>query len=391
MVGVTSQALDRYEDREHSLVKHTILASYLERCLMIIGLRYSKIAYIDCFAGPWKSTADDLSDTSPGIAIRQMAACQTALTTAHHKHVRVRSIFVESDVTRAELLTTHVQRAPNNIVRPEVWKTSFESSIPAILHWLEPDEFAFVFVDPCGWKGFIEPAVLAPFLQRSKTELLINFMWNFINLATGHVEQEANLTAIFGDEWQTPAAYNSQAKQRELMRMYRQKLAQACDGHTPDRLRTAMLPVEYIDKKKVIFNLVYATHNATGLVVFWEQAEEASIQQTRLKLQHRLDRVAERGQPDLFNADAHVEPADIPSQDLRGAWLKRFPSPGHTCVVDAIFMADLIEETDGLMSDLQAALRELVKDGTITNLNATRSRPVNAVNYRKKESLQRVK
>jgi three-Cys-motif partner protein len=358
---------------------------------MIIGLRYPKIAYIDCFAGPWKSATDDLSDTSPGIAINRMSTCQTALATTHHKQVRVRSIFVESDAARAELLSTHVQSAPDNIVRPEVWRTSFEASIPAILRWLEPDEFAFVFVDPCGWKGFIEPAVLAPFLKRTKTELLINFMWNFINLATGHVEQDANLSAIFGEDWQTFVAYSSEAKQRELMRLYRQKLAKACEGHGAHRLRTAMLPVEYIDKKKVIFNLVYATHNATGLVVFWEQAEQAALHQSRLKLQHRLDRIAERGQPDFFNADTHRDAAEFPSHDLRTAWLRRLPNVGDSCSVDVIFMADLIEETDGLMSDLQAALRELIKDGTIANLSAKRHRTVNAVNYRNTETLRRLK
>lgn len=393
MNGVTHQALARYEDREHSLVKHNILASYLERCLMIIGQRWNKIAYIDCFAGPWKSSTDDLSDTSPGIAIRLMAACQTQLREKLQRQVQIRSIFVESDTERADLLDAHVQHAPSNIVRPEIWRTSFDEAIPGILRWLQPDEFAFVFVDPFGWKGIIEPAVLAPFLRRPHTELLINFMWNFINLATGLPEQEANLTAVFnGEEWRTAMAQGGEAKQRDLMRLYRRKLVDVCNGQGGERLRTAMLPVEYINKKKVIFYLVYATHNATGLVVFWEEAEKTAQQQTRLKLQHHLDKRAEKlGQGDFFNADQHEDEPAMPSYDLKMSWLRRLPQVGDTLVVDMIAMADLIEETDGLLSELQAALGELIKDGIVENTHAKRPRPVNAVNYRKNEVLRRLK
>jgi len=393
MNGVTHQALERYEDREHSLVKHTILASYLERCLMIIGRKWTKIAYIDCFAGPWKSSTDDLSDTSPGIAIRIMAACQAQLSEKFHHQVRIRSVFMETDAERADLLDAHVQRAPASIVRPEIWRAPFEEAIPDLLRWLQPDEFAFVFVDPFGWKGVIEPAVLAPFLKRPRTELLINFMWNFINLATGLPEQEANLTAVFnGSEWRAAMARGGEAKQRDLMRLYRRKLLDVCNGQGGDRLRTAMLPVEYINKRKVIFYLVYATHNATGLVVFWEEAEKTARQQERLKLQHRLDQVAKKkGQPDFFSADDHEAEPLFPSYGLKMAWLRRFPKVGDVLTVDMIAMADLIEETDGLISDLQAALGDLVKEGIIENTHAKRPRKVSIVNYHNKEMLRRLK
>lgn len=391
MNGVTRQALARYEDREHSLVKHTILASYLERCLMIIGQQWSKIAYIDCFAGPWKSSTDDLSDTSPGIAIHIMAACQAQLREKMQRQVQIRSIFVESDTERVDLLNAHAQHAPSNIARPEIWRTSFSEATPAILSWLQPDEFAFVFVDPFGWKGIIEPSVLAPFLKRPHTELLINFMWNLVNLATGLAEQDTNLAAVFGTDWRDAVTHGGEAKQRELMRRYRRKLADVCDGHGGQRLRTAMLPVEYINKRKVIFNLVYATHHPAGLVVFWEEAEKTAQQQTRLKLQHRLDKKAEKlGQGDFFNADQHEDEPTMPSYDLKMAWLRRLPQVGSTLTVDMVAMADLIEETDGLLSELQAALGELIKSGIVENTNAKRRRTVNVVNCRKNEVLRRL-
>lgn len=388
----TRDALKHYEDREHSLVKHTILRSYLQRCLMIIGRHYSKIAYVDCFAGPWMSTTSDLSDTSPGIAIRTMSACGTTLKTMHGRDVRLRSVFIESDDERAKLLENHVADAPTNIVRPEIWRATFEDVIPKIVAWLDHDEFAFVFVDPFGWKGLVEPSVLAPFMQRRRTEVLINFMWNFLNLATGHEEQHKNLDAVFGLGWQTATSGASEAKRIELMNRYRRLLGETCAAHDIPKLRTALLPVEYVDKKKIIFYLVYATHSPTGLVVFREQAEEAAKEQSRLKLQHRLDRLVEKnGQQDMFSVDAHEDEPRLLSQDLRALWMRHFPDVGSSLVVDYVLIAELIEDTDYLLSELQTALCELVDAGIIKNLAAKKKRPKNAVNYRAKECLVRLK
>lgn len=384
-------ALKDYTDREHSQVKHTILESYLERCLMIIGQHFPKIAYIDGFAGPWESTTTDLADTSPGIAIKTMATCDLALK-KKHKQARLRSIFVETEAAPAAQLSAYVQNAPSNIVRPEVWCTSFESAIPNILKWLEPGEFAFVFVDPCGWKGLVNPEVLAPLLQRKNTELLINFMWNFMNLATGHDDQHDNLASIFGNKWKTAAAGSSEAKRVKMMNLYRQQLTQVCAKPHLPRLRTAMLPIEYIDQQKIIFYMVYATHNATGLVVFREQAEEAATHQARLKLQHKLNKVAQnQGQRDMFGADAHTpEQRSLPA-DLTQLWMRHFPKVGDEIIVNYEVIADMIEDTDYLLTELQTALANLIKDGYLVNLDAKAARPKKAVNYRNKERLKRLR
>ncbi|HEY4091673.1 MAG TPA: hypothetical protein VGN46_09175 [Luteibacter sp.] len=81
----------------------------------------------------------------------------------------------------------------------------------------------------------------------------------------------------------------------------------------------------------------------------------------------------------------------MPSYDLKLAWLKRMPRVGDTLTVGMMAMADLIEETDGLLSELQAALAELIKEGIVENAHAKRPRPVNAVNFRKDGTLRRLK
>ena len=73
-----------YDGREQAWIKHQLLASYLQRLLMIIGMggRRSgeiEICYVDCFAGPWGDDSDDLEGTSIAISLRTMAECRRVL------------------------------------------------------------------------------------------------------------------------------------------------------------------------------------------------------------------------------------------------------------------------------------------------------------------------
>lgn len=62
-------AVDRswYEGREQAYVKHTFLDRYLGRLFNKIASSRDTIAYIDGFAGPWKSARNDL--TTPPLAL----------------------------------------------------------------------------------------------------------------------------------------------------------------------------------------------------------------------------------------------------------------------------------------------------------------------------------
>ena len=50
----------------------------------------------------------------------------------------------------------------------------------------------------------------------------------------------------------------------------------------------------------------------------------------------------------------------------------------------------MLEEKGWFVSDFQDAFRELENEGRVKNLDATRKRPVNVVNFEKGEKLARV-
>src|SRR5689334_11818900 len=90
-----------YAGREQAWVKHFLLESYLARVIMITARsKYQHIAYIDAFAGPWKSAQEDLSDTSFSKAIEVMESCRVTLAQQFRRSVSFRALFVECDPER---------------------------------------------------------------------------------------------------------------------------------------------------------------------------------------------------------------------------------------------------------------------------------------------------
>src|SRR5688572_28664321 len=95
----------RYEDREQTAAKHLILSKYLEALAFKVGIfkRGCTLNYIDGFSGPWESKTEDLSDTSPGVALARLSAARVALAKLGHQ-LGVRAFFVSKDEAGATRL-----------------------------------------------------------------------------------------------------------------------------------------------------------------------------------------------------------------------------------------------------------------------------------------------
>jgi hypothetical protein len=68
----------------------------LERFAHIIGSFLPTITYVDCFSGPWKSKAEDLSDTSFAIALRELRKARRTLEN-RNKSLNIRCFFLEEN------------------------------------------------------------------------------------------------------------------------------------------------------------------------------------------------------------------------------------------------------------------------------------------------------
>jgi three-Cys-motif partner protein len=389
------ESLAPYTNREQAAVKHALLKCYLERLIMITAQRtFDRIAYIDAFAGPWKSTRDDLSDTSPGLAISTMESCRVQLARQFRRSVQFRALFVEKDPASFERLKDFTDKRSTDQIKIETINEDFAQSTNTVARWIRDDEMTFVLIDPTGWKDVIAPKVLAPLLCKARVEMLINVMWNFINLAMAHESQQENLNEIVGKRFEE-LPLESIEKGENFMRAYLGRLKTFADDKDAEtRLRAALFPVEFPQQNRVFYYLAYVTHHAKGMITFLQESERAAKSQKEIKFVVRQQKREDKsGISDLFG-DA-IDPENVRDRGrewvARTKWLTLLPHINSELVVNAKVIADVAEECGCLISPLQEALRELIREGIVTNLDAKKPRPKNVVDYDKSETLKRIK
>jgi three-Cys-motif partner protein len=97
-------AIQDYQGREQSYVKHVFLERYLERLVHKTASSYDHIVYVDGFAGPWQSASERFQDTSFGIALNALRQAK-ATWKAASRDVKMSAYLVEQD--RVAYATRH--------------------------------------------------------------------------------------------------------------------------------------------------------------------------------------------------------------------------------------------------------------------------------------------
>jgi hypothetical protein len=104
-------------------------------------------------------------------------------------------------------------------------------------------------------------------------------------------------------------------------------------------------------------------------------------------------REAESRIVDIFGDTLHGQDSsrNHSESDVRSLWLETLPSAGAEVHIDESRIADMAETCGCLISRLQSALRDLIEQGILENIDAERTRPKNVVNYEKGETIRRLK
>lgn len=355
---------------------------------MIVGQHQKRICYIDCFAGPWQEGSTDLKDTSIAISLDIMRRCREGLLKMGHD-VKFRALFIEKDKKAFSKLESFLNNQNIKGIETTPRNGEFIDLREKILEWCGPDDFAFFFIDPKGWRHAVEIPTLSPLLQRRNSEYLINFMFDFLLRAHTQESYRKHMMEIFGE---VPNTDGMTPKEREthLLKLYREHLKKA-QPRGEGMPRSAYVKVLDPFKDRTKYDLVYLTRHPKGITVFMEASEKLDLVQKTVRAQAKQDRrVEQSGQTELFSAASEVKDNEdrVELSVVKEYWLKKLSSePKRFGIVQ---LADMLEETGWFVSDFQNAFRELEKEGKAKNLHATRVRPVNAVNFEKEENLKRI-
>jgi three-Cys-motif partner protein len=288
-------ALGDYAGREQAYVKHVFLERYLETLIFKTASTYDHIVYVDGFAGPWQSANEDFADTSFGIALHALRRAKTTWRNAR-RNVRMSAFLVEKHAKAYERLTSIRPRFPD--IEIKTYPDDFIGIVPQIVSDIPEDAFAFFFIDPKGWG--IPLLKLKPMLERPKSEMTFNFMFEFINRAAGMTEAPtvAGLDELmpYGDWRARLAEARPNERKVTLIEAFRENVKQIGKYNY-------VVPTEVLRplKERTLYCLFYATRHESGLAAFRECQTKALDAQaaTRAALKLKQDENAS-GQSELF-------------------------------------------------------------------------------------------
>lgn len=190
---------DPYSGRAQTKAKHYILRKYLQALAFKI-LTFSDLTYVDGFSGPWRTATGDFSDTSFMIAISVLTDAQQQILHRTGILRRIHCFFSENDPNAFAQLRSAVipYNRPDKSFDIKTFCGKFEDAINEIQVFIG-NSFPLIFIDPTGWTGYPFEKIGPLFLPR-KCEVLINFMYEFINRFASSEDAEivASLNPILG-------------------------------------------------------------------------------------------------------------------------------------------------------------------------------------------------
>jgi len=291
------QTADPYSGREQTRAKHFILKRYLEGLAFKV-LTFSDLTFVDGFCGPWKTRTEDFRDSSFMIAINVLKDAQRKICERDGKRRTIRLFFSELDPDAFAQLTS----AAGPFNRPEerfeirTHHGKFEDAVDQI------DEFVgrsmpLIFLDPTGWTGYPLEKI-KPLFARPKCEVLINFMYEFINRFVNSDDPDTigSLDQILGGPGWHDRLDPKLSRGAAAHELFEQTLKEA------GRFRFVVsTPIDKATSDRPHFYITYATKSLDGLKEFRETQHRAMREHARNRALAREQlRDLMSGTPDFF-------------------------------------------------------------------------------------------
>ena len=324
MIAAESDVMpSEYIGREQTWLKHRVLYLYLEKWAHKVGStvarqagrgRRLKLWYVDCFAGPWMSSATDLRDTSVAIGLKTLQAAQAAWR-ERGQHFDLGALFVEKDA-KAYLALKDLVAQRRGEIDAHTFHGEFGEHIEQIERRIGQDP-AFLLVDPTGWDG-AAMAYIKPLMRPRMRDVMVNVMFDFINRFKDDPRAflRAQMKAFFGlGDADLPGGLSEE----RLIEVYRQRMGSVCGLPF-----VADLAIPFPEQDRTKFRLVVGGRHREILRLFRDVeyrvvGREAAVVQTEAQAREREVRTS---QMDLFShqpPDQSRRYADDHKRDLEAA------------------------------------------------------------------------
>lgn len=380
-----------YEGREHSVVKHALLKGYLEKLLFIMGMTgIREIAYVDCFAGPYKDESSGIESTSIAISLGILKKVRDALA-SQGKYVSIRAIYVEKKKSSYSRLKGYLDSNCPSGIQAFPIHGDYAEKTDEILRLCGNNSFAFFFVDPLGWTEVGIPR-LGKLLNRPKSEFLITFMYDHLNRFVEKTELSQQVNGMLGtlsdEDYQNIQSLLPKDREEFIVQKYREQIMAAMGPDGTRRSRTYSAVVKDKDKERTKYHLVYGTRHYKGIIEFATQSDKAELIQRVVRIQVKQNAHLNRS---LFQPEEEAEHFDdvrVDLDEVKHYWLSQLSD--KPVAFDEAKLADMLEETGWLISDFEAAFMALQADGKVENMDTNKKRSKHPIYFDKSEQLRRL-
>ena len=242
---------------------------------------------------------EDFSDSSFMIAIRTLLEVQKQIEQRDAIERRIRCFFSEENPTTFGTLENAVKNfhRPANGFEVRTYLGKFEDAVSDIQKFIGTS-FPLIFIDPTGWTGYPLEKI-KPLFERERCEVLINFMFDFVNRFTYRDDKTIidSLNPILGGPGWRDRLDSSLPRGSAVEKMFRETLKEI--GGFKCVVSTK---IDRATMDRPHFFITYATKRLEGLKVFRQTEYDALRlhERNRAGAQERL-REKRTGMSDLFS------------------------------------------------------------------------------------------
>ena len=246
----------------HTKVKHEILFKYLKSWINVLGGKWQKICYFDCFAG--RGMYEDGSDGSPIIALKAINDLKQ-----NRNHIQdVICTFIEKDKLNydnlCKVIDAELSRDPTAYssitVMPPI-NDEFVNVASKITKKSKKLPPSFFFIDPFGFSG-VSFQTIKDILSIPKTEVFINFMIRDVNRFLSSSNHQRSIEDLFGIDdvmGVIGSQYSDVEPETALLKLYRKQLHENAGVKF-----TFPFKVNEDEKLQTTYYLIHATNNLLG-------------------------------------------------------------------------------------------------------------------------------
>lgn len=351
--------------REHSAIKHVFLRHYLEalafKTLQGPSSANRSFAYIDGFTGPWGAKDDkNYIDTSFGVALSVLTRVKQ-----HLNDVTIRCVFCETRKAAFLKLESYIA-AHRGDIHVKCIHGRFEENIADIIDFVGNRGFTFAFIDPKGFK--VDTAAIAPLLKNRWSEVVFNFMDEFIGRFPDFEKVESAYAALLGDgDWRSHYDSTPQhlPNEERVLLLFRKALKEQWKfSHILE------LPIQKRNRERTFYKLIYGTRSPYGVLTFRDSQAKAEKEGYAIAAEARQQVSKEMFAPD-DEAELIATSVGVGSQKncllLREVILKRLSTGDHLSLLQ--LTADVLETIPARETNVKSAVGELLRENSITMLN----------------------